>query len=292
MVRDGLTNIVSRLQDRGLDPRKVGHSAWESRCPAHRSLDHALSITRNEFNHVVLACRGIENCQHTAIVRALGFTNDHLYAETPDWLISKLRQVAVQPSTFATARDARDLDGSSLVAAEGAHGLAEVSSPFEEKPDAPAIGRRANGSQPTTASTRDTGTLADVSTASEGARVTSALPPEEHPEVTTPPVRFRRPVGQFELPMPARGGSLELLKKYVNVEAVDWPLFIGWLTAAVRPIGPHPILVLTGEQGAAKTTMLRVCRRLIDPNVSPVRSQPKELRDLMIAAPQELADGI
>ena len=74
------------------------------------------------------------------------------------------------------------------------------------------------------------------------------------------------------------------MKKYVNVEADDWPLFIGWLTAAVRPVGPHPILVLTGEQGAAKTTMLRLCRRLIDPNASPVRSQPKELRDLMIAA--------
>ena len=71
--------------------------------------------------------------------------------------------------------------------------------------------------------------------------------------------------------MPARGGSLELLKKYVNVEAADWPLFIGWLTAAVRPVGPHPDFGLTGEQGAAKTTMLRVCRRLIDPNASPVR---------------------
>ena len=69
MVRDGLTNIVSRLRECGFDPRKVGQDLWESRCPAHRSLDHALSITRNELNHVVLACRGTENCQHTAIVR-------------------------------------------------------------------------------------------------------------------------------------------------------------------------------------------------------------------------------
>jgi ABC-type cobalamin/Fe3+-siderophores transport system ATPase subunit len=49
-------------------------------------------------------------------------------------------------------------------------------------------------------------------------------------------------------------------------------------------VGPHPILVIAGEQGAAKTTLLRVCRRLIDHNASPVRAQPKELRDLMIAA--------
>jgi hypothetical protein len=84
--------------------------------------------------------------------------------------------------------------------------------------------------------------------------------------------------------LPARNGSLELLKKYVNLEAADWPLFVGWLTSALRPVGPHPILVLTGEQGAAKTKMLRVYRRFFDPNASPVRSQPKELRDLMIAA--------
>jgi hypothetical protein len=69
-----------------------------------------------------------------------------------------------------------------------------------------------------------------------------------------------------------------------NVEEADWPLFVGWLTAALRPEGPHPILVVIGEQGAAKTTMLRLCRRLIDPNASPVRSQPNALRDLMIAA--------
>ena len=57
MVRDGVANIVDRLQECGFDPRKVGHDSWEARCPAHRSMDHALSITRNEFNHVVLECR-------------------------------------------------------------------------------------------------------------------------------------------------------------------------------------------------------------------------------------------
>ena len=98
------------------------------------------------------------------------------------------------------------------------------------------------------------------------------------------PVLMRRARGQLALPMPQRGGSIELLKTYVNIQESDWPLFIGWLTAAVRPVGPHPILVVSGEQGLAKTTLLKVCRRLIDPNSSPVRSPPKETRDLMIAA--------
>ena len=101
MVRDGVANIVSRLQECGFDPRKVGQDAWESRCPGHRSLDHALSITRNECNHVVLNCRSAENCTHLKVVRAVGFTNDHLYAETPDWLISRLRRVAVEPEERA-----------------------------------------------------------------------------------------------------------------------------------------------------------------------------------------------
>jgi hypothetical protein len=83
MVRDGVANLVSRLRERGWGPRRVGHDAWVARCPAHRSLDYALSITRNEFNHVVIQCRSAANCDHTRIVRALGFNNDLLYAETP-----------------------------------------------------------------------------------------------------------------------------------------------------------------------------------------------------------------
>jgi len=74
------------------------------------------------------------------------------------------------------------------------------------------------------------------------------------------------------------------LKKYVNVEPADLPLLIGWLTAALRPMGPHPILVITGEQGSAKSTLARVCRLLIDPHTAPLRAEPKDNRDLMVAA--------
>jgi hypothetical protein len=72
--------------------------------------------------------------------------------------------------------------------------------------------------------------------------------------VNEPSVFFRRATGQHALPLPVEGGSLELLKKYVNVEDYDWPLFIGRLRCSLRPVGPHPILVATGEQGADKTT--------------------------------------
>ena len=56
----------------------------------HRGMDHALAVTRNAFNHVVLECRSMQNCPHSRVVAALGLTNDRVYAETPDELISEL----------------------------------------------------------------------------------------------------------------------------------------------------------------------------------------------------------
>jgi hypothetical protein len=123
MVRDGVANIVIKLQESGFDPRKIGPDSWESRCPAHRSADCALSITRNEHNHVLLECRSAENCQHIRILRALGFTNEHLYAETADWLISRLRRVPIQPASFVSP-DAKQNNGAGASAGEGANGLA------------------------------------------------------------------------------------------------------------------------------------------------------------------------
>ena len=63
MVCDGIANVVIELQESGFDPRRVGPDSWESRCPAHRSAEWALSITRNEHNHVLLKCRSTQNCQ-------------------------------------------------------------------------------------------------------------------------------------------------------------------------------------------------------------------------------------
>ena len=103
MVRDAVANIVERLQEKGFAPCRVGSDSWEARCPVHRSLDHALAITRDQFNHVVLECRSDQKCQHIKIVGALGVTNDHVYAETPDWVITRLSRVPIQPALFASA---------------------------------------------------------------------------------------------------------------------------------------------------------------------------------------------
>jgi Domain of unknown function (DUF3854) len=98
------------------------------------------------------------------------------------------------------------------------------------------------------------------------------------------PVKFRRSKGMLALPEPKRGGEINHLRDYVNVGIDDWPLIISWLVAAYRPGKPFPVLALHGEQGSAKSTTARVLRALIDPNKADLRSEPREERDLMIAA--------
>ncbi len=97
-------------------------------------------------------------------------------------------------------------------------------------------------------------------------------------------VRFRRAKGMLALPVPVVGGSVNELRHFVNVTDEEWPLLLGWLLAAMRPRGPYPVLCLHGEHGSAKSTTARVLRALTDPSGAPLRSEPKEPRDLMIAA--------
>jgi len=102
--------------------------------------------------------------------------------------------------------------------------------------------------------------------------------------VSHPPVRFRRASGLRPLPVPIRGESLDLLRNHVTAQGDDYLMLVTWLAAALRPRGPYPILALTGEQGSSKSTLARVLRLLCDPHVSPLRSEPREPRDLMVSA--------
>lgn len=102
--------------------------------------------------------------------------------------------------------------------------------------------------------------------------------------VNRSPVKFRRARGMLALPEPIKGGQVGRLRDFVNVAAEDWPLVVAWLVAAYRPGKPFPVLALHGEQGSAKSTTARVLRALIDPNRADLRSEPREERDLMIAA--------
>ena len=111
---------------------------------------------------------------------------------------------------------------------------------------------------------------------------------EIHPQgwfvVDRPDVHFRRPAGQLPLPMPSPDGSIDLLRPYVNLSNDDFRLLITWMTASLRPVGPYPILVLSGPQASAKTTLATMIRLLIDPQVCPVLYPPDSTQNLMATA--------
>ncbi|MGC2495929.1 hypothetical protein [Candidatus Binatus sp.] len=123
--------------------------------------------------------------------------------------------------------------------------------------------------------------------------------------VNRPPPRFHRTRGSRPLPAPERGGGLDELRRFLNVDHQGWTLIRAFLVAALRPGVPCPILVAKGEQGAGKTTACRIISALIDPRSGALRGVPREVRDLIAAAknswivcfdnlshlPEELADA-
>jgi hypothetical protein len=424
MVRDGVANVVEQLRRRGFDPRRVGRALWEARCPVHRGRDHALAVSRNEHSHVVLDCRGQERCAHFRIIAALGLTNEHVYAETPEWLIGQLRREPIERATFGSLDGPDDLLESGVLAmvepknppeggirtvrpfAEAAIvGLGGQKQPLESRLEAasqPMI--TAKGEFPIDSSMAPTSIGAELdlpgaftpaiivsstrlerdgavqilarlaSTArlfrsadghycaqvpvgsrleifslkSAGLRdwlIDGYLGHEPEPPsswalrrvigmleararfntgipdvfvrvgqeaastdapyfldlgdasgravaiddggwdiVDRPTLCFRRPEGLLPLPAPARGGSIDLVRSYVNLNEPDFRLMLAWLTAALRPVGPYPILVLNGEQASGKSTLARILRLLVDPQACPSLSLPKSTHDLMATA--------
>ena len=103
--------------------------------------------------------------------------------------------------------------------------------------------------------------------------------------VAKPPVRFRRAEGMQALPVPKPGGSVDDLRPFVNVaDDADFILLVSWLVAALRDRGPYPILILKGDEGSAKSTLVQELRQLVDPSKIKERRLPREDRDLHIHA--------
>ena len=114
------------------------------------------------------------------------------------------------------------------------------------------------------------------------------ITPDGWKVITNPPVKFRRTKNTGELPHPTSGGSLEQLKPFVNPTEDGWILIRGCLLDCIKGVGPYYILIATGEQGSAKSSMFRFCRAVIDPvKLAPLASLPREERDLGIDGQSE-----
>ena len=110
--------------------------------------------------------------------------------------------------------------------------------------------------------------------------------------VANAPVHFHRIRGMLPLPVPVAGGSIQLLRPFLNIEPTNdksddpsgqFTLTVGWIVGAFRGKGPYAILVTLSEQGAAKTTFCRLMKHLVDPNFAPLRDPPAGKRELAIS---------
>lgn len=99
------------------------------------------------------------------------------------------------------------------------------------------------------------------------------------------PVKFKRTKNMKAMPYPVKGGSLNSLRKFLNIHNQhEWVLLVSWIIGAMRPQGPFSILILQGEQDTAKSTTSKLLCDLIDPSTLKSRTLPKSERDLAISA--------
>jgi hypothetical protein len=100
------------------------------------------------------------------------------------------------------------------------------------------------------------------------------------------PVLFRRTTltGPIPAPNPPGTGTLAGLRELLNVDDTGFRLIVAWLVAALVPDIPHPILLLYGEQGTAKSTAAKMAVRLVDPSPAPMRTPPKDIRAWSVTA--------
>jgi hypothetical protein len=91
---------------------------------------------------------------------------------------------------------------------------------------------------------------------------------------STSPVVFRRTNQTNPMVDPVRGGTLDGLRALLNLADEDFRLVIGWVVAAYLTDMPHPMLLIQGEQGTAKTSLIRALLALIDPAPSTGRPLP------------------
>ncbi len=96
------------------------------------------------------------------------------------------------------------------------------------------------------------------------------------------PIYFRRFSHQKKQVLPQRGGNLIELFKFINVQQDPQKLLVlTFLVVSFIPDIPRAMLILHGDQGSAKSTLLRLLRELIDPSEVALLTPPDSIRELV-----------
>ena len=94
--------------------------------------------------------------------------------------------------------------------------------------------------------------------------------------------RYRHQVPQQT---PQRGGDLTRIFQFINMPKFQI-LFLCWLVSCYVPDIPHPMPIIYGEKGAAKSTACDLLKRLIDPSALGTLALSKDVRSLVVSLQQ------
>lgn len=107
--------------------------------------------------------------------------------------------------------------------------------------------------------------------------------------IEQPPILFRPYSHQEKQVRPVSKGNIQALRQFVNINSDEsWALFLIFMISAFIPTFPKPVLVLTGSQGAGKTTPMRMLKKLIDPSVLPSNGSPSDQEEMSRIADKHL----
>jgi hypothetical protein len=96
---------------------------------------------------------------------------------------------------------------------------------------------------------------------------------------------FETRKGMGKPALPRRGGSLDDLWEFINIREEDREVYLCFLLASLAGRKPYPILLGSGQEGSAKTTILNFTVALIDPCIrASGKDVPDTRRDLAIQA--------
>lgn len=289
-----------------LDDVRQSGNGWKARCPAHDDQNPSLSVAEGQDGSCLVHCHA--NCAPQAVAEALGLSMAELFPY--DGSGGK----SLSEMLVGIAEDA----GVELF--HDSAGIAYARVPVAEHHEVWTVASRRFKRWLRFELRHQFGRMAKADAVNEAVELLSALADFDGEEME---VSLRSswmpggfiynldgPAGQIvtvtsegwtvgldraatflrresvqALPTPVPGGSLDLLRPYVNTESEeDFMLIVSWLLMALRPAGPYPVLVVQGQQGSAKSTLSRVLKALVDPVKAPVRSLPGSLRDLAITA--------
>lgn len=101
--------------------------------------------------------------------------------------------------------------------------------------------------------------------------------------IQKPPLLFYQTRSTAAQTEPDLTGKLSRLFDHVSLtNESDRLLLLIYIVSCFIPGIPHPILIVSGEKGAAKSTMIRMIRSIVDPSPRQITAMPAAINDLAL----------